>query len=363
MALWFACNESRTKDGAIYVLSCSETEEISNPDDLTKKIQSFYEDNKLWSWEPSALSNRIVAQSSVFVLGISRIGLHKMEKFIVKARSKVDILTQLETVCGINEEMLFPDFPGYAVANAANRIFDIRRTVSYWQTQIEQASNDAIKAKAYYNCGVAYSAIKDFSKAIEQYSVAIEIHPGYALAFNNRGNAKAGLCRYEEAIADYDAAICISSEIAGVYVNRGVANDGLCRYAEAIEDYSEAIGIDPGFAFAYNNRGAAKAKLCRYAEAIEDYSEAIGIDPEYAVAYHNRGAAKAELGQHEEAIADYVYAICIKPGYAEAYANRGVARKQLSQYEAAKKDFKRAQTLAQEQGHAELLKFIKKKFG
>ena len=73
VALWFACNEHTNRDGAVYVLSRSATEEISNRRDLEKQIQSFYEEGTLWSWEPSALGNRIVAQSSVFVLGVPAI--------------------------------------------------------------------------------------------------------------------------------------------------------------------------------------------------------------------------------------------------------------------------------------------------
>ena len=65
MALWVACNEAHERDGAVYVLSRSATEEISNSRDLEKKIQSFYEEGILWSWEPSPRGNRIVAQSSV----------------------------------------------------------------------------------------------------------------------------------------------------------------------------------------------------------------------------------------------------------------------------------------------------------
>ena len=68
VALWFACNGSSDKDGAVAVLSGSETEEIYRKDDLDRKIRAFFEEDKLWSWEPAALGNRIVAQSSFLYL-------------------------------------------------------------------------------------------------------------------------------------------------------------------------------------------------------------------------------------------------------------------------------------------------------
>ena len=64
VALWFACHESLDTDGAIYVLNRSQTEEIGRREDLENKtLQSIYvedKEDKLWSWEPSALGNRML---------------------------------------------------------------------------------------------------------------------------------------------------------------------------------------------------------------------------------------------------------------------------------------------------------------
>ena len=179
VALWFACHESLNTNGAIYVLDRSQTVEISKREDLENKtLQSIYAEDTLWSWEPSAHDNRMAAQSSVFVLGVPEIARTNMTELKVRAESKSDILTQLETMCDINEEELFADFPGYAVANASTKNFDVKRAIRYWQEQIELASEDeSKKAKAHYNCGVAYHAIKDVKNAIEQYSEAIDRNP------------------------------------------------------------------------------------------------------------------------------------------------------------------------------------------
>ena len=426
VALWFACNDAYEKDGAVYVLPRSATEEISNSGDLKKKIQSLYEEGTLWSWEPSARGNRIVAQSSVFVFGVPAVAPHRMRRFIIRADSKRAILTQLKTVYGINEEMLFSDFPGYAVANAANKPFDVKRTVPYWREQVEQASDDSNKAMAYFYCGVAYSAVQDFQNATEQYSEAIRLNPEYTNAYTNRGIAKDALERFEDAIADFNEAIRIDPQNDKAYFGRGSAKAELGQYNEAIEDYdgairvnpryataylgrgdveaalgqpqtaiadyNRALGINPEYAEAYNGRGRIKFNLKLYKEAIEDFDKAIGINSKNAEIYYNRGNAKVSLERFKDAIADYDEAIRIRPVFAEAYFsrgtakfilglckdavsdydkvicinpehigaynNRGTAKKSLQQYAAAEEDFKRAQTLAQQQGRAELLQFI-----
>ncbi len=339
VALWFACNEAYEKDGAVYILSRSATEEISNSRDLEKQIQSFYEEGTLWSWEPSTRGNRIVAQSSVFVFGVAAVASDRMERLTIKAENKSDILSQLETVYGINEETLFSDFPGYAVANAANKTFDAKRTVSYWREQVELASDDRERARAHFRCGVVYSAIKEFESAIEQNDAAIEINRDYAAAYVNRGNCKMGLGQHEEAILDFDEAIRINPVYADAYNNRGGAKIGLGRYEEAMPDFYEAIRINPEGVTAYSNRGNAKAGLDRHEEAIVDYDAAIRINSEYAEAYYNRGVAKAGLDRHEEAIVDYDVAIRIRPEYAEAYNNRGGAKVGLGRHEEAIADY------------------------
>ena len=340
-ALWFACNEPCDKDGAVYVLPSTEVTEIKDRKGSEKEIVWFYGQNKLWSWEPPVLGNRVVAQSSVFVFGASTIPLIKMERLTISAASKNTILNDLEAIYGINEEELFPDFSGYSVANSSKRIFDAYRSIDYWKEQIDSTSGEK-KARAYFSCGVAYRAIQECAKAIEYYDEAIHINPQYAEAFNNRGNAKHELGRNEEAIADYDEAISTNPQFAIAYNNRAAAKGALCRYGDAIEDWNKAIGIDPLYAAAYSNRGMVKYNLDRYQEAIADFDEAIRIDPQFAAAYHSRGVTKNELSRHVEAITDYDEAIRLNAKDAEAYTDRGDAKAALGRYEEAIADYNEA---------------------
>ena len=342
VALWFACNGSQTEDGAVYFLSRASTTEIE-PRDIEKPLGSLYEKNVLWSWEPSALGNRIMAQRSVFVFGVAEVGgTAKMGRFVVQAESKGGILSQLESLHGINEEMLYPDFPGYAVANASDKFFDAKRTASYWQALITLATTDGEKAQAHYNFGVAYSALKEFEKAIEQYDRTIAYTPDDAKTLNNRGVAKKSLGRYKKAITDYDKAIRINPKYVVAYNNRGNAKESLGLHKEAIADYDEAIRISPDYIEAYKNRGLANIKLQKYKDAISDCDKAIRIEPQYADLYHIRGDAKIRLGKFGEAVADYDEAIRFNSENAKTYNNRGCARAVLGQYSEAIEDFKEA---------------------
>ena len=344
VALWFACHESLNTDGAIYVLDRSQTAEINRREDLRDKtIQSIYAEDTLWSWEPSALGNRIVAQSSVFVFGVPEIARTDMTALKVRAESKSDILTQLETMYGINEEELFADFPGYAVANAPTKNFDVKRAIRYWQEQIELASEDeSKKAKAHFNCGVAYHAINDSENAIEQYNKTIRLNPNAAVAYNNRGVAKDSLGQHEDAITDFDQAIRLKLDYAEAYNNRGNAKNNLGQHQDAINDYNQTIRLNPDYAEVYFNRGVAKSRLGQHENAITDYNEVLRLNPKDADAYNNRGVAKDSLGEHKDAITDYNEAINLKPDYADAYLNRGNVKKSLGEYKDAITDYNQA---------------------
>ena len=376
VALWFACSGAHFRDGAVYVLARSTTEEINNSRDLEKKIQSFYEVDTLWSWEPSQRGNRVVAQSSIFVFGVPTVASDKVVRLVIQAESKKDILLQLATAYGISEEMLFPDFPGYAVANASSKSYDVSRSVSYWQEQVGLASDKNERAMAHFNSGVAISAIRDFQSAIDQYSEAITLNPEHVRAYTNRGiakdalghfedsimdfsealridpqnekayfgrgSAKAELGQYSEAIVEYEGALRINPKYAAAYLGRGDVEAALGQLQAAIADYDRALGINPEYAEAYNGRGRIKFNLKLYEEAIEDFDEAISINSKHAEIYYNRGNAKIRLERFKEAIADYDRVIAINPEFANAYNSRGAAKAVLGRYTEAIADYDKA---------------------
>lgn len=342
VALWFACNESYARDGAIFLLPRSATKKVDDSSDLKKKIQSFYEKDEIWSWKPPLRGNRIGAQNSVFVLGVPVISRALMRTFTVPAESKQDVLAHLETLCNINEEELFPDFPGYAVSNASNKTYEVSRSVSYWQEQVGLASDKNERAMAHFNYGVACSAIRDFQSAIEQYSEAIALNPGHVRAYTNRGVAKDALERFEDAIADFDEAIRIDPQNDKAYFGRGSAKAELGQYSEAIEDYDGAIRVNPRYATAYLGRGDVQAALGQPQKAIADYNRALCINPEYAEAYNGRGRIKIKLEQYQEAITDFDKAIGVNSKHAEIYYNRGNAKTRLERFKEAIADYDEA---------------------
>jgi len=144
----------------------------------------------------------------------------------------------------------------------------------------------------------------DPETAIDYYSQAIRLDPGYAAAYYNKGLAYQDLKQYRQSIKDYNQAIRLDPNFTSAYNNRGNAYSDLKRYQRAINDYNQALRLDPNYSQAYNNRGNVYSELKQHRQAIDDYTEAIRLDPKNAVAYYNRGMAYSDLDEPQLACRD-----------------------------------------------------------
>ncbi|BAY27918.1 hypothetical protein NIES2100_77450 [Calothrix sp. NIES-2100] len=177
----------------------------------------------------------------------------------------------------------------------------------------------------------SYLNLKDYERAIENYNIAIQIHPHNSLLYCDRGNAYFYLKEYNKAIADYTQAIQINPNYGLAYSNRGLAYLNLKEYHKSIADYTQAIQINPNNDYAFNaycNRGNAYRTLKEYHKAIADYTQAIRInsndDHTYESVYFSRGLAYFLLKEYNRAIADYNKVIQANPNDAVAYNNLGL---------------------------------------
>ncbi|MBD2576736.1 tetratricopeptide repeat protein [Oscillatoria sp. FACHB-1406] len=217
---------------------------------------------------------------------------------------------------------------------------DLMGAIDLWSQAIDLDPNYAY---AYNSRGSLYcDCLKDYQKAVNDFTEAIRIQKDESIFWANRGNAYSGLKQYEEALSDYTEAIRLNPNYASAYNGRGNVYNNLKYYQDALADCTEALHIHPNFNLAYNNRGNAYSGLKQYQEALSDYNRAIELDPRFPLAYNNRGIAYYALKQYQDAIRDYTEAIRLDPNYANAYNGRGNAYKNLKQYQDAIRDYDRA---------------------
>jgi tetratricopeptide (TPR) repeat protein len=137
------------------------------------------------------------------------------------------------------------------------------------QTSQSSGSN-SITAQDYYLRGLQQSQAKEYQKAVESYSKAIELDPTFIEAYIKR-------CEMRNKLGD----------------NQGV-----------LDDCYQILQISPNFAKAYYYQGRSRASLGYVESAIISYSQAIESEPNYAQAHYYRGIAHKELKENTKAIYD-----------------------------------------------------------
>jgi len=165
-------------------------------------------------------------------------------------------------------------------------------------------------AKEIYNAGINYAVKGDFNNAKKEFEKALTVDSLYTSAqlslktindiLLNKIKKETGVYvfkgvqyddqgKYEQAINEFTKAIEINPGYADVYNKRGISYYNREKYDLAIRDYNKAIEINPKYAEAFNNRGIVYYQQEKYDLATSNYTKAIEIDPKYAKAYHNRG--------------------------------------------------------------------------
>ena len=240
VALWFACEQEPETDGKVVAV---QTDKGHSFRDITlelleKKIDYFFLGSKggipqhLYKWQPTQQNNRIIAQQSVFVFGA--VEIIPDVKCIIDGGSKLQLLKSLEQGYGITEEMLFPDFDGFARQH--------RQDIPYTELPASQ-----YRQRALQKCDSG-----DYEGTIADYTEAIKLNPGTSDDHNNRGNAMKMLL--------------IQSGTSDVQ-----------KYKIVIDDYDEAIRLEPKVPFAYYHRGILWRELGKHNLAVLDFDEAFRL--------------------------------------------------------------------------------------
>lgn len=135
---------------------------------------------------------------------------------------------------------------------------------------------DPDEGVAYVGRGFVYmqEKSKDLAKAVEDFSKVIARGgPWSAMAHVNRGAILVGGKQYDRAIDDYSKAIELGPRNAQAYLGRGVALALKNLFSRAVEDLNRAIELNPKLPTAYNIRGMVYAQIGN-PRAIADFQKA-----------------------------------------------------------------------------------------
>ena len=168
-------------------------------------------------------------------------------------------------------------------------------------------------AGAHYNLGLVLLRERNFEKAREQFTTALQSLPRDPMIWNGLGVANINLGKPDEAISNYRKALELNPLYADAFTDLGAAYLSTGKFAESVEASEKALRYRPDVAESHATLGAALWNLGRSDESIMNNRKAVELNPNLVSARVNLGLALLTKGRFDEAIANVEVALRIDP--------------------------------------------------
>ncbi|MFK4651153.1 tetratricopeptide (TPR) repeat protein [Bradyrhizobium japonicum] len=180
---------------------------------------------------------------------------------------------------------------------------------------------------------------RDYDRAIEALSSAIDLDPDNVGAINLRGLSHERKGEDDLAMADYNLAILKRANFGYAYNNRGTIHLRRGALQSALDDFNLSIKYTPTFLLGWTNRARMRTLNKDFDGAIADFAAAEKIDPAAPQIAGNRCITYGMMGKYDQAFADCDGLIQKQPRNTFAINNRAEVNVMKGDLDAALKDY------------------------
>ncbi|MEY9154868.1 caspase family protein [Bradyrhizobium japonicum] len=180
---------------------------------------------------------------------------------------------------------------------------------------------------------------RDYDRAIEALSSAIDLDPDNVGAINLRGLSHERKGEDDLAMADYNLAIQKRANFGYAYNNRGTIHLRRGALQSALDDFNLSLKYTPAFLLGWTNRARMRTLNKDFDGAIADFAAAEKIDPAAPQIAGNRCITYGMMGKYDQAFADCDGLIQKQPRNTFAINNRAEVNVMKGDLDAALKDY------------------------
>ena len=144
-------------------------------------------------------------------------------------------------------------------------------------------------AEMHYNLGVGLQAQGDLEGAARQYNIAVELNPGYCVAWSNLGAVFQHLGFQDAAVESYVRARDLQPALVSAHSNLGVALNLRGRQQEALACFRQALAIEPADAQSHFGVGVSLQAQggAHNPEILHNFNTALQHKPAHIAAHCN----------------------------------------------------------------------------
>jgi len=181
-----------------------------------------------------------------------------------------------------------------------------------------------LKGRYYWNRRTA----ENIKKAIEQFKIATDRDPNYALAFVGLADCYVVSNEYtglptSEAIAQAKAyaerALSLDGQLAEPHATLGWVNESLWQWAEAEKEFKRSVELNPNYPTAYHWYSIFLRNTDRYDESAAIITRAHELDPLSSVISVNVSRVYQVQNNHAASIENSLKIIELDPNFGPAY--------------------------------------------
>ncbi|WP_186648661.1 tetratricopeptide repeat protein [Fluviispira vulneris] len=189
---------------------------------------------------------------------------------------------------------------------------DPKLAQEYFYKALEKSPADQ-KWGVYYNMGQRFQMTKEYYKAVDAFTKAIELNPQCAYCYGSRGSAYANLNKKENAFKDIAKSIEIKPTYQAYYNRNTMYNNDPDQRILAIEDLKSAIALEKNFTEAYysliimllNDKNLSEAQIYtdQYGQIVDSKN-----DVEYAKYIFIRSLLNLSLNKYDLSLEYFIKA-------------------------------------------------------
>ncbi len=225
------------------------------------------------------------------------------------------------------------------LGNAYQKLGEYTKAIEQYKLAISYGKKDP---KHYFNLGNALKATNQLDEALSYFQQAIEIKPDYARAYDGIGLVYSAQGKTDEAISNYQKAIEIDPNNSQYHLHLGNAYARKKDYESAQKELNRALELNPNCVEALRSLAGIAIEHKQGETAVQILTRALELTPNCPDTRVNLAVALIQVEKLEEAEKFLQEALEIKPNYAEAYINLGVIANKREDYTTACQYFQKA---------------------